>query len=266
MKRRHFSTAVLATTIAFAAATGVCSAACADDKTESAQDTKHPLTAPLKFAKDTLEKVERLDGYEGTFFKREVVGKSLVSQRMQIKVRHKPFSIYLKFVEPHAGREVIYVDGKNNGKLLAHEAGLFTSLVGVMELAPTDSLVMSENRHPITEAGIANALKMLIDQWEKESKYGEIEVKYYKDAKVGNSTCRIIETIHPTPRKQFDNHKTRLWVDTKTGLPVRFQKFGFPRKRSKEAPILEEYTFVDLKTDVKLSNIDFDRTNPRYKF
>ena len=119
---------------------------------------------------------------------------------------------------------------------------------------------------PITDAGIANAMKMLVEQWEKESKYGEIDVKYYRDAKIGDVNCRIIESSHPTPRKQFDNHKTRLWVDVKTGLPVRFQKYGFPRSKSGQAPIIEEYTFVDLKTDVKLGNIDFDRENPRYKF
>jgi len=240
----------------------------AGGRIQSAAEKKaeHPLAAPLQFAREALKKVEKLDGYQGTFFKREVVGRSLISHKMQIKVRHKPFSVYLKFVEPHTGREVIYVEGQNEGKLVAHEAGLITSLVGSMELVPTDSVAMRENRHPITDAGIANAMRTLIQQWEKESKFGEIDVKYYRDAKIGDVTCRIIETSHPTPRKQFDNHKTRLWVDTKTGLPVRFQKYGFPRVKSGESPIIEEYTYVDLQTDVKLGNIDFDRKNPRYQF
>ena len=36
-----------------------------------------------------------------------------------------PFSIYLKFLKPKefSGREVIWVDGQNDNKLMVHEAG-----------------------------------------------------------------------------------------------------------------------------------------------
>lgn len=257
MQRRTFLQSVVAGTFS--------SAAIRADETASS-DNQHPLIPAIDYARKCLEKVERLSGYEATFFKREVVGRNLVSHKMKIKIRHKPFSVYLLFQNPHEGREVIYVSGQNNGKLVAHEAGLFTSLVGAMELSPTDSLVMSENRYPITEAGIANALQMLIAQWEKETQYGEVDVKYYKDAKLGSLKCRVIESSHPKPRKQFDNHKIRLWIDTKSGYPVRFQKYGFPRTKGAKAPIIEEYTYMDLKTDTQLTNRDFDRNNPKYKF
>lgn len=257
MHRRIFLQSVTAASLAS-------STVRADEK--SATEQKHPLIPAIDYAQQCLEKVERLSGYEATFFKKEVVGRNLISHKMKLKIRHQPFSVYLLFQNPHEGREVIYVAGKNNGKLVAHEAGLFTSLVGAMELAPTDSLVMSENRYPITEAGIANALKMLIVQWQKETRYGEVDVKYYKDAKLGSLNCRVIESSHPKPRKQFDNHKIRLWVDTKSGLPVRFQKYGFPATKGAKAPVIEEYTYLDLKTDTQLTNRDFDRNNPKYKF
>lgn len=226
---------------------------------------EHPLTPVVRYARLCLEKVEELPGYEATFYKKEVVGKSTITQKMRLKLRHKPFSVYLYFEDPHAGREVIYVEGKNNGKLLAHEAGLL-SIAGVMELAPSDSLVMSENRYPITKAGIANTLQIMIAEWEKEMKYGETEVKTFNNAKLGNLKCRVIETSHPRPRRQFNNHKIRLWVDAASGFPVRMQKYGFPKRAGEPAPIIEEYTFMNLKTDVKLSDIDFDRNNPRYSF
>lgn len=232
---------------------------------DEAKPKEHPLAPVVRYTKLCLEKVQALPGYEATFYKREIVGKSIVSQKMRLKIRHKPFSVYLYFEEPHAGREVIYVQGKNDGNLIAHEAGLL-SIAGVMELAPTDSLVMSENRYPITNAGIANTLKIMISEWEKEMKYGETEVKTFNNAKLGNLNCRVIETSHPQPRRQFNNHKVRLWIDADSGFPVRMQKFGFPRRKGEAAPIIEEYTFLNLKTNVRLSDADFDRNNSKYNF
>ena len=39
---------------------------------------------------------------------------------------HQPFSVYMKFLKPRAvaGREVIWVKGQNDNKLIAHEGGL----------------------------------------------------------------------------------------------------------------------------------------------
>lgn len=225
----------------------------------------HPLLPAIRYAEKCLEKVEALPGYETTFTKREVVGNNTVSHRMKLKIRHEPFSVYLLFENPHAGREVIYVEGRNNGKLIAHEAGLL-SIAGSMELLPTDALVMSENRYPITKAGIANALKMLIEQWQDETKYGETDVNYYKDAKLGPLNCRVIESSHPQPRRQFNNHKIRLWIDSATDIPVRIQKFGFPKRPGDPPPIIEDYSFTDLKTNVRLTDLDFDRNNRKYSF
>ncbi|MEZ6128805.1 MAG: DUF1571 domain-containing protein [Planctomycetaceae bacterium] len=136
----------------------------------------------------------------------------------------------------------------------------------MVELLPTDSLVMSENRYPITKAGIATALRIMIDKWKEETQYGETEVKYFKDAKLGSMKCRVIESSHPHPRREFDNHKIRLWVDSATDIPVRMQKFGFPRQPGAEPPIIEDYQFLDLRTDVRLTDVDFDRNNKKYAF
>ena len=232
---------------------------------EQAPAEEHPLKPAIRYATACLEKVNAIPGYEASFFKQEVVGNSTVKQKARIKVRHKPFSVYMYFENPHEGREVLYVEGMNNGKLLAHEGGLL-SVVGTMELSPTDPTAMSENRHPITKIGIANLVRIIIEQWEEESKYAESDVKYYKDAKLGSLNCRVIECTHPVPRKQFAFHRTRLWIDDASGLPVRVQQFGFPPARGGNPPIIEDYMFTDVKTDVRLTDADFDKSNSRYSF
>ncbi|MEP3481406.1 MAG: DUF1571 domain-containing protein [Fuerstiella sp.] len=230
-----------------------------------AQAKEHPLVPAIRFTETCLGRVEAFPGYEATFYKREIIGRSVVNQKMKLKIRHSPFSVYLYFQEPSAGREVLYVEGKNNGKLIAHESGLL-SLAGSMELSPTDPMALKESRYPITEAGIAKAIRQLLVEWKRETKYGETDVKYYKDAKLGSMTCRVIESSHPQPRKQFTYHKVQLWINDADGIPVRIRKYGFPARAGQEAPIIEDYTFTDINTSVRLTDVDFDRNNSKYSF
>ncbi|HAD58526.1 MAG TPA: hypothetical protein DCG12_04730 [Planctomycetaceae bacterium] len=232
---------------------------------DEAEKQEHPLTPAIAYAKKCLAKVEALPGYTATFYKKEVVGRKTVNHQMRVKIRHEPFSVYLFFEKPHNGREVLYVDGENDGKLLAHEAGLL-SIAGSVSLNPTDSTAMNENRYPITMSGIANIVGEVIKTWEEETRYQGTEVKYFKNAKLGDLTCRVIESNHPKPYKQFKNQKVRLWIDAKTGFPVRVQTYAFPKKAGREPALVEDYTFKDLKTDVRLTDADFDRNNKRYSF
>ncbi|MCA9012159.1 MAG: DUF1571 domain-containing protein [Planctomycetaceae bacterium] len=232
---------------------------------DTATAAEHPLTPALRHARTCVENVQKLSGYECIFEKKEVVGRQTVVQKIRMKVRHEPFSVYMHFEEPHAGREVIFVEGRNNNNLLVHEAG-FASLIGTLELAPTSSQAMAENRYPITKAGIQKMMEAVIEQWEGESAFGETEVKYFEDAKIGRVVCRVIESTHPQPRKQFKFHITRVWIDEKLGLPVRVQQFGFPAKSGAKPPVIEDYTFSDIKAEIRLTDRDFDTKNPSYNY
>jgi hypothetical protein len=227
--------------------------------------TEHPLVPALRHLRTCVEDVQKLPSYECIFVKKEVVGRQTISQTIKMKVRHEPFSVYMNFVDPHAGREVIFVEGRNNNNLLVHEAG-FASLIGTLELAPTSGQAMAENRYPITKAGIQKMAETVIEQWEEESKFGETEVKYFEDAKIGSVKCRVIESTHPQPRKQFKFHITRVWIDEKLGFPIRVQQFGFPAKSGATPPAIEDYTFSEIKAEVRLTDRDFDTKNPSYNY
>jgi hypothetical protein len=234
-------------------------------ETDSPDGAKqHPLVPALKIARAALETAKDLNDYHATFAKKEVVGRQVFAHSMHIKARHDPFSVYLHFHKPHEGREVIYVEGKNRGHLLAHETGI-KGIVGTVSLLPTSPEAMSESKHPITRIGIANMVQGIVDQWEEETKYGECDVKYYPNAKLGPMECKVIESTHPTARKQFKFHMTRLYVDKATGLPVRVEQYGFPAGNG-PAPLLEEYTYSDIKPNTGLADIDFDVRNPKYNF
>ena len=91
------------------------------------------LTLPLAAEQDILEQLKAMDrrsqevkDYTAIFRKQEVVnGKLLPPENIALKFQ-KPFSVYMRWLEgPHKGREVLYVRGKNKGKLIGHEGGFF---------------------------------------------------------------------------------------------------------------------------------------------
>ena len=234
-------------------------------QTVAEEAKEHPLRPVIRVVENCLKTIQAIPAYEATFRKMEVVNNRIIAQQMQMKFRREPFSVYFYFLGDLEGREVIYVRGSNNGNILVHETGI-ASFAGTLRLAPTDAIAMNENRHPITEAGIENLLLVLLKQWKKESKYGETDVKYYRDAKLDKLNCTVIEVSHPRPRRQFAFHRTRLWVDKETSIAVRLQQYGFPVRGGAKPPVVEDYVFSNLRTNVRISGRDFDENNPKYNY
>jgi hypothetical protein len=236
-------------------------------ETETPEAREHPLKAAIRLAESSLKSLEPVKDYEATLTKRELVGNQIVEHAMLIRFREEPFSVYLRFVDANAGREVMYVEGQYQNKILAHEGpGSLKSLVGTVALSPESEEVRSESRHSITDIGLRNMLKIIIGRWEEESKYGECEVQYYPQAKLDQRECLVIECTHPRPRKQFKFHISRLFIDKETNLPVRSENYGYSLQPNARPPLLEEYTYSSLRTNVQLTDRDFDRNNPEYKF
>ncbi len=234
-------------------------------------DEAHPLYLPLQEAYKAREALKGVKDYEAVFVKRELIGRRLQKSTMNLKIRVEPFSVYLKFLDANAGREVIYNEGRLNNQMQIHEAGI-KSLAGTVLRAPNAPDVMAENRYPANRVGLKTMLDTVIKQWEEEGKFGEIKTQKYPDAKLSDKEdkeedkCVVYESIHPTPRNQFKFHITRLWINSKTGLAVRVEQLGFPKKGDEKPPVIEEYTYGSLKTNVKLTDYDFDVKNKAYKY
>ena len=226
---------------------------------------EHPLARPLRMVQQSLAEVKKRPGYECQFEKYEIVDNSVIQQKLKVKLRHEPFSVYLRFEEPRAGREVIYVNGRNNNSLLIHEPGVL-SLIGTLRRAPDHPDVRRENRYPITQLGLARLVENLIRQWKLESNYGETEVKYYRDAKMGKTTCNVIESSHPQPRRQFPFKLTRVWIAPKSKIVVRIQQYAFPQNASNPPPLVEDYQYSAIRWTSELADLDFDVDNPTYNF
>jgi hypothetical protein len=233
---------------------------------QAAEVEEHPLAPAIRFAESSLAATAELRDYTATLTKRELIDGALMTQVMNLKFREEPFSVYLHFGEPNAGREILYVHGFNQNQMLAHEGAGLSSLVGTVSLDPRGERAMSEARHPITDIGLKRMLEMVIEQWKAESQYGEVEVNYYPDARLGNIEAQVIETAHPRPRRQFRYQTTRVYFDVETQLPIRIENFGFPQDPNQSPPLVEEYTYLNVQPNVGLVDQDFDQRNPAYQF
>lgn len=225
----------------------------------------HPLKPLVTQAEASLEATLALKDYSTLLFKKELVQSKMISQTLQTKIRHQPFSVYMKFADPHAGREVIYVEGLNKGKLLAHEAG-FRALAGTISLLPTSKEALAENRYPITQIGMAKMVEVVIGLWQADAQYQEVQVKQVPGTKVGEQVCEMLETVHPQPRDHFKFHVTRLYIETATKLPIRLEQYTWPEKEGGEPVLVEEYTYSQVQTNLGLTDLDFDKSNPAYKY
>jgi len=216
---------------------------------------------------DCKARYASVQDYTCTFYKRERIdGKLSASNVMTMKARTAPQSVYFKFISPNAGREAIWVAGKNKGKIVAHEAGLTKVIAGTLHLDPKGSMAMDENRHPITEAGIGFMIDKVLARWQADLSHPGTQVVIHPNARVGNHPCTMVEEIHPKRDDSLLFVKVRIYLDHQLGLPIRYEGFGWPDRPGHEPELVEEYTFMDLRINTGLKDRDFDPANNHYSF
>ncbi len=233
------------------------------------QPGEHPLMPTLRWAQEGLRNIEKLEDYSATLAKRERIGGKLTDyEYIFVKVRHRPFSVYLYFLGPPAkkGQEVIYIDSKNDGKMWAHGTGLQDTMFGTVSLTPTGMIAMRGQRYPLTELGILNLVHRLIEVGNDDLKYGECEVQFIKGAKINGRTCTCIQVVHPVPRRNFLYHLARIFVDDELNVPIRYAAYDWPKQSGGAPEVMEEYTYLNLKLNNGFTDADFDIRNPNYRF
>lgn len=244
---------------------------------EGIAGNKHPLEPALERANEGLKLIEEtIADYTAIIIKRERINGTLKEHEfISAKIRNRkmkdgkvvvPFAVYLKFLKPDdvAGREVIWVEGANENKIIAHETGL----LGFKRfyLPPDGFLAMMGQRYPITDIGIQNLIEQLLVRGKNDLKYDECEVKFYKGAKVDKYVCTLIEVLHPVQRDYFNFNRAHIYIDDTLGVPVRYAAWSWPTEPGGEMVLEEEYTYRNIKLNVGLTDADFDPDNEAYDF
>jgi hypothetical protein len=238
---------------------------------EAANGSEHPLVPLLKWARQAKTSIEKdIQDYSATLVTRERNGNGQLGeyQAMSIKVRRKPFSIYLRFLSPESrkGEEAIYVKGRDDGKVVGHMAGMIGKLTGTQTVDPKSAIAMRGQRHPITEIGILRLCDGQIELAEKGMRDPKCEVKFFEGAKVNGRACTCIEVVHPVAGGEFPFCRARVFIDDQLNLPIRYEAYDWPKKAGAAGDLIEEFTYLDVKLNRGFTDLDFDSRNPSYGF
>jgi hypothetical protein len=175
-----------------------------------------------------------------------------------MKWRAKPFAVYMKYTKGDKGREVMYVEGKYDNKLLAHPGGLLGPLVQ-LKVAPNSEQAMKDNLRPITMAGIPNMLHTIVPQFELALSHGELKAEYLGKMDVAGRKVFGIKRTLPK-RDCYPCHQLVVFIDCELLIPVGTDSYMW------DGQLDSKYRYNDCKLNVGLSDQDFDKKNPAYNF
>ncbi len=240
----------------------------------------HPLQPVLQMAESAYQRIgSDIQDYTCRIIRRERLGGKLRPYEfMRAKIRHQslneagtepasPFSVYLRFEKPKTlgGREVLFLEGKNAGRMLVRRGGTRLAYVTTY-LAPTSELALKESRYPITDVGFHRLIGRLVEVIKEDMQHEECQVQFFEDAKIGDRSCTRILVEHPRPRDHFRYHRAIVFIDTERQIPLGYASYRWPRKPGGKPVLMEEYLYTDVKLNVGLTDADFDRSNPAYGF
>ena len=214
------------------------------------------------------ERLGRIDDYTAILRKQERIGGELGDeQSLAMKVRHQPFAIYFKFLPPNPGKEVVYAEGRHDNKVIAHAGGWARRLIPRLAVPPDHPIALAENRHPVTEAGLANLTAKLIGY--RRMDLEEPDAVTILERVTGPDGRSWLRSLHLHEHKVANRPFARVEVlyDPDHRLPMRITNYDWPEPgHTGELQLAERYCYEDLKLDVTLTALDFDPANPDYGF
>lgn len=190
-----------------------------------------------------------------------------------MKCRHQPFSVYLLWLTGDVGQEVLYVEGTNNGRLLAHDGG-WKARLPAFSLVPTGSLAMRDSRYPVTAAGLLGLIDIMSRSHHEELERRSVaSCELNENVFVQGRPCLEFTTRYKSHAESPKYRKSITRIDREWNVPVETWHFEWPvndaaatEQELDAATLVEAYRFADIDFSFQPSDLDFDRANPEYRF
>jgi hypothetical protein len=235
-------------------------------QTAAAVATSIPtLQSPLEQYRALLtqaeERLRQVTGYTATFVQQVRKGDRLLdAEEIRIKVRHEPFSVYMDFGQK--GLQVLYVDGANDGRLLARRTrGL---LQRTLRLEPTSRMAMMTSRQPVTELGLLGLVLQAERTMDACPPSADITCEI-APAEVAGNPVRQYTVTFGSPAVQETYSKCLVCFRTGEPLPVCITCYGWTADGA-PGELIEHYHYRDVQLDAELGDPDFDPDNAAYAF
>ncbi|MFG0332713.1 MAG: DUF1571 domain-containing protein [Maioricimonas sp. JB049] len=214
---------------------------------------------------------EKIPDYSATLHRQERIGGDLRDpETLVLKLRHEPYSIYMKWKSGDAGRQLIYVEGQNDGKLLVQPGGFKGRLTGVLSLDPSGSLAMSECRYPVTKAGLLELARTVLEFREADLERGSgSRCEMHPDQMLNGRPCYLFIVEYDSPEVNSLYRKTIVYVDKELQMPTCVRNYTWGRdvdpENIDEETLIEYYCYTDIEMSTQLADADFDAANRNYR-
>ena len=182
--------------------------------------------------------------------------------------------VYLRFAEPKNldGREVIWGEDLYEGQMAVHEVGFLLGLKTIW-LNPTGLIAMQGQRYPVSEIGLVRLAEKLIERGEAMVDEEGIMVTQTNDVEFDGNIATKFRIERTTPSGEEDDFSVaEVIIDFDRHLVLSYESYDWPQEGTEGQgettgrPLLESYQYRNVKTNVGLSDQDFDVKNPEYEF
>jgi hypothetical protein len=226
--------------------------------------------------KSGRDRFSQIPAYSATFIKRERIGSELSPPTtLELKVRHQPFAVYLKWVEGQGvGKEVLFKEGENDGNMLVRLGGVKGRLIPAFKLDASGVLAMNESRYPVTKAGILGLTESLIAH-----RVQELQDQIYPRARqeadgfCDGRRCAVYIFEFTDKDRSPEYRKSIQFLDRQWNVPLLVENYTWPDPGQHpegaaldEATLIEYYKYANVVVDGRLTDDDFSPSNPEYRF
>ncbi len=222
----------------------------------------------LESARRSFATLETVEAYTALFRRQErvngVLGPEIVAN---LKIRNRPFAVYIKYVSPKPGKEVVYAEGHHDNKVIAHNGDWTRRLIPRLAVDPGSALALADSRHPVTDAGLLNLSRKLLRF--RIMDMGDNDATTILDRTNLPDGRQVLRSFHahakPNDGRPFC--QVEILYDLDTQIPFQIKSYDWPKPdHTGELDLAERYTYENLKLNAPLTAIDFDPANPDYAF
>jgi len=207
---------------------------------------------------DSLESYNYVKDITCFLYMKELINGKYIEHK-NIFVRHrKPLSFYLKWTEgDKKGTEVIYVQGRNGNKLVAHPGGILKWLT--LRLDPTGSVAMKDNRHTVLEAHIGRIIDICDKNYRLARQLNTGTFEPCEGRLIGGRPTSCIKEVFPNDNR-FYGGVNYIYFDRGYKFPIAVEIYGWKRE------LIEKYEYTNITLNQGLSDKEFDPENDEYDF
>ena len=229
------------------------------------------LSAAVLLLETGRDRLSRQNSYAATFNRQEsIAGELRDEERIEIKIRHVPFGVYMKWLTGDAGREAMYNAGERDGNMLIRLGGFKGRILPALKIDPYGTRAMKSSRHPITECGLLELSNLLVNF--RRSDLAEdklIDCELQSHSTCDNRDAYFMRLEYGDRRESDVYRRTDLHIDRELLLPVCIFNYTWPTDgvtTTEDDTLIEYYHFTDLVLNEDLPAIHFDSSNPAYRF